>query len=91
MQFNPHDYQQYAIDYILEHPITAAILDMGLGKTVITLTAIDKLINDEFLIRKVLVVAPLRVARSTWPNEVKKWDHLQNLKNQKVEKLCFSF
>ena len=80
MQFNPHDYQQYAIDYILEHPITAAILDMGLGKTVITLTAIDKLINDEFLIRKVLVVAPLRVARSTWPNEIKKWDHLQNLK-----------
>lgn len=53
---------------------------MGLGKTVITLTAIDKLINDEFLIRKVLVVAPLRVARSTWPNEIKKWDHLQNLK-----------
>lgn len=80
MQFNPHDYQKYAIDYILEHPITAAILDMGLGKTVITLTAIDKLINDEFLIRKVLVVAPLRVARSTWPNEIKKWDHLQNLK-----------
>ena len=80
MQFNPHDYQQYAIAYILEHPITAAILDMGLGKTVITLTAIDKLINDEFLIRKVLVVAPLRVARSTWPNEIKKWDHLQNLK-----------
>lgn len=84
MQFNPHDYQQYAIDYILEHPITAAILDMGLGKTVITLTAIDKLINDEFLIRKVLVVAPLRVARSTWPNEIKKWDHLQNLKYSAV-------
>ena len=42
MQFNPHDYQQYAIDYILEHPITAAILDMGLGKTVITLTALKE-------------------------------------------------
>ena len=63
MKFKPHDYQAYAIDYILRHPIAAAILDMGLGKTVITLTAIDRLLHDSFEIRKVLVIAPLRVAR----------------------------
>ena len=79
MQFKPHDYQAYAIDYILGHPITAAILDMGLGKTVITLTAIDHLLHDSFEVRKVLVVAPLRVARTTWPDEIKKWDHLAGL------------
>lgn len=76
MQFSAHDYQRYAIDYILSHPVTAAILDMGLGKTVITLSAIDDLLYDSFLIRKVLVVAPLRVARNTWPEEIDKWDHL---------------
>ena len=58
MKFKPHDYQAYAIDYILRHPIAAAILDMGLGKTVITLTAIDRLLHDSFEIRKVLVIAP---------------------------------
>lgn len=79
MKFKPHNYQQYAIDYILTHPIVAAILDMGLGKTVITLTAIEQLIYDSFEIKKVLVVAPLRVARNTWPNEIKKWEHLSNL------------
>ena len=61
MQFSAHDYQRYAIDYILSHPVTAAILDMGLGKTVITLSAINDLLYDFFLIRKVLVVAPGRV------------------------------
>ena len=76
MQFSAHDYQRFAIDYILTHPVTAAILDMGLGKTVITLSAIDDLLYDSFLIRKVLVVAPLRVARNTWPEEIDKWDHL---------------
>lgn len=76
MQFSAHDYQKFAIDYILTHPVTAAILDMGLGKTVITLSAIDDLLYDFFLIRKVLVVAPLRVARNTWPEEIDKWDHL---------------
>jgi SNF2 family DNA or RNA helicase len=79
MKFKPHNYQQYAIDYILTHPIVAAILDMGLGKTVITLTAIEQLIYDSFEIKKVLVVAPLRVARNTWPNEIKKWEHLSHL------------
>lgn len=80
MKFSPHDYQRYAIDYILTHPITAAILDMGLGKTAITLTAIDLLLNDLFEIRKVLVVAPLRVASTTWSDEIRKWDHLSDLR-----------
>lgn len=80
MKFSPHDYQRYAIDYILTHPVTAAILDMGLGKTAITLTAIDLLLNDLFEIRKVLVVAPLRVASTTWSDEIRKWDHLSDLR-----------
>ena len=80
MEFNPHDYQKYAIEYILTHPITAAILDMGLGKTAITLTAIEELLHNHFEVSKVLVVAPLRVARSTWPEEIKKWDHLSELR-----------
>lgn len=80
MEFKPHDYQKYAIKYILTHPVTAAILDMGLGKTVITLSAIETLIHDMFEIQKVLVIAPLRVARSTWPDEFEKWDHLSALR-----------
>jgi SNF2 family DNA or RNA helicase len=80
MEFKPHDYQKYAIDYILSHPITAAILDMGLGKTVITLTAIEELLHDRFEVRRILVVAPLRVAKTTWPDEIKKWDHLSGLR-----------
>lgn len=79
MQFNPHSYQKHAISFMLSHPVTAAILDMGLGKTVCTLTAIDSLINDSFEVKRVLVVAPLRVARQTWPEEIRKWDHLKNL------------
>lgn len=80
MEFNPHDYQKYAIEYILTHPITAAILDMGLGKTAITLTAIEELLHNRFEVSRVLVAAPLRVARSTWPEEIKKWDHLSELR-----------
>ena len=79
MKYNPHDYQKYAIDFIISHPIAAVLLDMGLGKSVITLTALLDLLFDSFLIRKVLVIAPLRVARDTWPAEIKKWDHLKEL------------
>ena len=79
MEFKPHKYQKYAIDYIIEHPISALILDMGLGKTVITLTAIEKLIYDTFDTSKVLVVAPLRVAKYTWKDEIEKWNHLSHL------------
>ena len=63
MNFEPHDYQTYAIDYIETHPVAAVLLDMGLGKTVISLTAISDLLFDSFEAHRVLVVAPLRVAR----------------------------
>jgi SNF2 family DNA or RNA helicase len=79
MKFLPHDYQKYAIEYIKSHPVTALFLDMGLGKTVTTLTAIRDLMYDSFEIKYVLVVAPLRVARDTWPEEIRKWDHLKEL------------
>ena len=79
MKFNPHDYQRYCIDYIKDHPVSALFLDMGLGKTAITLTALHDLLLDELSVSKVLVIAPLRVARDTWPAEVRKWEHLHDL------------
>lgn len=79
MKYNPHDYQSYATKFILDNPISAVLLDMGLGKSVITLNAIFDLCLDSFEISKVLVIAPLRVARDTWPLEIKKWDHLKGL------------
>lgn len=80
MEFEAHDYQQYAIDYIESHPIAAVLLDMGLGKTAITLTALHNLLFDYFEISRVLVIAPLRVARNTWPQEIEKWDHLKDIR-----------
>lgn len=80
MNFIPHNYQQYAIDYIESHSISAVLLDMGLGKTSITLTAINDLLFDSFDVHKVLVVAPLRVARDTWSAEIEKWEHLNDLR-----------
>lgn len=80
MKFIPHDYQQYAIDFIKNNEVAAVLLDMGLGKTSITLTAVNDLIFDSFEVSKVLVIAPLRVARDTWPAEIKKWDHLKHLR-----------
>ena len=74
MRYEPHDYQKYAIDYIESHPFAAVLLDMGLGKTSITLTAIADLLFDSFMVHKVLVIAPLRVARDTWPAEIGKWE-----------------
>lgn len=79
MKYEPHDYQRYAIAFIENHPVSAVLLDMGLGKTSITLTAINDLLFDSFLVHKVLIIAPLRVARTTWTAEVDKWTHLQNL------------
>lgn len=79
MKYKPHEYQIYATEYILTHPIAAVLLDMGLGKSVITLSAIFDLTLDSFLVRKVLVIAPLRVARDTWSAEIEKWDHLKGL------------
>lgn len=79
MRYSAHEYQKYASDFILKHPVAAVFLEMGLGKSVITLTAIFDLCLDMFLIWKVLVIAPLRVARDTWLSEIKKWDHLNGL------------
>lgn len=79
MNFSPHNYQSYAIDYIETHPVAAILLDMGLGKTVISLTAIADLLFDSFEAHRILVVAPLRVARDTWPAEISKWQHLKHL------------
>lgn len=80
MKYSPHDYQRYAAEFILTHPISALLLDMGLGKTSITLTAINDLLFDRFEVHKVLVVAPLRVARDTWSAEIEKWEHLRELR-----------
>lgn len=84
MRFNPHQYQEYATQRILDTPYIALLLEMGLGKTVSTLTAIDLLLNDYFDAAKVLVIAPLRVAEDTWAREIEKWDHLQHLRISKI-------
>jgi len=80
MKYEPHEYQVYSTEYILTHPITALFLSCGLGKTLIALTAIFDLTLDSFQVQKVLVIAPLRVARDTWPSEIEKWEHLDGLK-----------
>ena len=80
MRYEAHPYQKAVTDFIVTHPVAAVFLDMGLGKTVSTLTAVDDLMFDLFEVEHVLVVAPLRVARDTWPDEVAKWDHLSNLR-----------
>lgn len=79
MKYNPHEYQTFATKFIETHPVSAILLDMGLGKSVITLSAVFELCLDLFEIRKVLVIAPLRVARDTWSAEINKWDHLKGL------------
>ena len=84
MKFIPHKYQNIAINKIYDTPRAGLFLDMGLGKTVITLTAVEDLINNQFEISKVLVIAPLRVAEDTWSKESEKWDHLRHLKISKV-------
>lgn len=80
MKFIPHEYQTYAIEYIKTHPVAAILLGCGLGKTSIALTAIDDMLHDSFEIRKVLVVAPIRVAKVSWPDEIRKWDHLTDIR-----------
>ena len=72
MKFNPHNYQKYVMEYIVDHPIAAVLLDMGLGKTAISLMALKELMHNRFEVGKVLVVAPLRVAKNTWPSEIEK-------------------
>ena len=78
VEYHPHAYQSWATDFILSHPVSAVFLQMGLGKSVITLTALKQLLMTGES-RRILVVAPLRVARDTWPEELRKWDHLTGL------------
>ena len=80
MRYKPHDYQKYAINFIKEHPIAAILLDMGMGKTSIVLAALNDLIFDSFEVSKVLIIAPLRVAKHTWSTEIQKWDQLKGLR-----------
>lgn len=84
MKFKPHDYQKYAIDFIEKNPVSAVFLECGLGKTIITLTAIQNLMYDSFDVHKVLIIAPLRVARNTWSAEIEKWEHLKHLTHSVV-------
>lgn len=79
MKYNPHDYQKYSIDFIENNPISALLLECGLGKTSITLTAINDLMFDSFDVSKVLVICPIRVA-NTWVQECKKWEHLNDIR-----------
>nr|DAP83046.1 MAG TPA: Chromatin remodeling complex ATPase [Caudoviricetes sp.] len=78
-EFIPRPYQRYAYNRIIEKPATALMLDMGMGKTVITLTAINDLLYDYFDVTKALVIAPLRVAETTWTDECQQWNHLAGL------------
>ena len=80
MRFEPHPYQKYCIDRIIRDKAVGLYLDMGLGKTVITLTAINELKRYRFRIRKALIIAPKKVAEATWQTEARKWDHLQGLR-----------
>lgn len=84
MKYLPHNYQKMAIDKIIITPKCGLLLDMGLGKTSTALTAIDKLMYEDFEVNKVLIIAPLRVADTTWAAEADKWDHLHRLKISKV-------
>lgn len=79
MKYEPHDYQRHTTQFIIDHPEAAIFLGMGMGKTISTLTAIEALKYDYFDVGKVLVIAPVRVARDTWPAEIEKWDHLADL------------
>ena len=84
MKFDPHEYQTYCIDYLLERPAAGLFLKPGMGKTVTALTAAERLLYDYFAVSKVLVIAPLRVAEDTWTRESAKWDHLQHLRVSRV-------
>lgn len=84
MKFEPHPYQTYSIQRILDQPAVGLFLEMGLGKTVVTLTAVSELMHNRLEVQKCLVIAPLRVAQDTWPREIEKWDHLRYLKIAKI-------
>lgn len=84
MKYEPHEYQDYAKEFVVKQNVSALFLDCGLGKTVITLTAIWELLLDYFEVRKVLIIAPRRVCRDTWPSELQKWNHLKGIEMSTV-------
>lgn len=84
MKYEPHEYQEYAKEFVVKQNVSALFLDCGLGKTVITLTAIWELLLDYFEVRKVLIIAPCRVCRDTWPSELQKWEHLKGIEMSAV-------
>lgn len=83
MECKLHPYQEYSVEWIINHPYSGLFLDMGLGKTLSTLTAVDELLTIGE-VSKVLVIAPLTVADKTWSDEIKKWDHLKHLTYSKI-------
>ncbi len=80
MRYVPHKYQSRAIDFVVKHPRCALFMDMGLGKTIVTLTALKTLREDYLEVNRVLVIAPKSVALNTWSGEASKWDHLKDLR-----------
>lgn len=79
MTFEAKYYQSYCIHKVIECPEIGLLLDMGMGKSIISLTAVEELIYDYFWVQKVLVIAPLRPALETWPAEIMKWDHTKHM------------
>lgn len=84
MKLTLHNYQVVAKDFIIGHPYAAVILDMGMGKTATTLSAVNELMFDRFEITKVLVIAPLRVANTVWSDEIEQWAELRHLRYSKI-------
>lgn len=80
MKYEPRIYQKYATNKIINNEAIALMLDMGMGKTVSTLTAISELMYDYWVVNKVLVIAPKRVAQVTWQDEINQWEHLKDLR-----------
>ena len=80
MKFEPYPYQQYCIEKIIHNPAVGLLLDMGLGKTVITLTALRELRRNRWEVSRPLIIAPKKVAEATWTTEAKKWEHLQDMR-----------
>ncbi|HFU3861757.1 TPA: SNF2-related protein [Streptococcus suis] len=84
MKLTLHNYQVVAKDFIIAHPYAAVILDMGMGKTATTLSAVNELMFDRFEVTKVLVIAPLRVANTVWSDEIEQWAELRHLRYSKI-------
>ncbi|MFS5503228.1 DEAD/DEAH box helicase [Streptococcus agalactiae] len=84
MKLKLHNYQVVAKDFIIGHPYAAVILDMGMGKTATTLSAVNELMFDRFEVTKVLVIAPLRVANTVWSDEIEQWTELRHLRYSKI-------